>query len=55
MTTCDECGVPKPRRQIKVKDLQYGKGIIQYDLCENCFRKKFKSIIDNRAKVGSFK
>ena len=55
MTVCDECGGSKPRRQIKVKDLLYGKAAIQYDLCENCFRKKFKSMIDNRAKAGNMK
>ena len=55
MTICDECGTKKPRRQIKVKDLLYGRGIVQYDLCENCFRKKFKSLIDNRTAAGNMK
>ncbi len=55
MNICDNCRTPKPRREIKVKDLLYGRGIVQYDLCENCFRKIFKPLVDNRAKAGSIK
>ena len=55
MNICDNCKTPKPRRAIKVKDILYGRGIVQYDLCENCFKKIFKPLVDNRAKAGNIK
>lgn len=55
MTMCDKCMVPKPRRLVKVKDLLYGKRFTEYNLCENCFRKLFGELDQNRAKTGGMK
>lgn len=55
MTMCDSCMVPKPRRVVKVKDLLYGKSFTEYNLCENCFRKLFKELDQNKAKMGGMK
>jgi len=55
MTMCDSCMVPKPRRLVKVKDLLYGKSFTEYHLCENCFRKRFKELDQNKAKMGGLK
>lgn len=55
MNICDNCKQPKPRHQIKVKDQLYGRKIVQYDLCDNCFRKIFKPLVDNRAKAGNMR
>ena len=55
MNICDKCKTTKPRREIKVKDRLYGRGIIQFDLCENCYLKVFKELMDNRTKAGNIK
>ena len=55
MTMCDSCMTPKPRRVVKVKDLLYGKSFTEYNLCENCFRKLFKQLDQNKAKMGGMK
>lgn len=55
MTVCDDCQVPKPRRIIKVKDLLYGKTYTEYNLCENCYRKLFHKLNENRTKMGGLK
>lgn len=55
MNICDDCKQLKPRRQIKVKDLAYKGPIIEYHLCENCYRKTFATMIKNRSNAGGYK
>lgn len=48
MKICDKCGTKKVRRLVKVKDVLYGKGYTDYDLCEKCFNETFAEIKKNR-------
>ena len=49
MIVCDICRKRSQRRQINVKDTVYDKTKspgTRYDLCEECFKKVFKPIMD---------
>lgn len=52
MYATSAAGVTPPRREIKVKDVQFdnpkAKGK-QFDLCETCYQAMFKPLIANRA------
>lgn len=50
MRVCEMCQ-KKPRRLLKVKDTVYGKGYTEYDLCEQCFQKMLKPMLDKRRDV----
>lgn len=52
MIVCDKCGKRNPRREIKVKDVQFDKPKAkgrQFDLCETCYQAIFKTLIANHA------
>lgn len=45
MRICDACEKSKARRLLKVKDMIYGKGFVEYDLCEKCWQQIMTSTI----------
>lgn len=51
MRVCDMCDKRKPRRLVKVKDVQYGKSFQEYDLCEKCYNEIFKPVVLGRMKT----
>lgn len=46
MRVCDMCDKRKPRRLVKVKDVQFGKSFQEYDLCTSCRQEVLKAIRD---------
>lgn len=54
MKICDVCGKKRPRREIKVKDLQWGNksNISSFELCEKCYQKQFKDLIAAQRNAG---
>lgn len=47
MRICDKCKDPKRkvRRLVKIKDLLFGKGFKEFDLCEQCYKEMMNPIL----------
>jgi hypothetical protein len=48
MRVCDNCEAKKPRRLVKIKDILYGKGFTEIDLCEKCYKQLFGQLEKKR-------